>query len=215
LKEEKGEMQDFVGFTYNGKHSIKDFGIYRTSDGSRYNDNLVPTMADVAAEAPGADGEYFFSTKHKNKPFSISIAFSNLKEEKYREMRGWLDGKDIHDLIFDEAPYKVYSAKVTGTPQLKTICFSDENGERAYKGEGSIQFTCYHPYAHTPEAHEVIKDDAKKPKSGEKIPVGIFVRKGETFKNTLGVKADFNYYNYKSCSYSKFVLSNEENKVFD
>jgi hypothetical protein len=52
-------------------------------------------------------------------------------------MRQWLDGKEIHDLVFDEAPYKVYSAKVTGTPQLKTVCFS-ENDERIYKGEGTI-----------------------------------------------------------------------------
>jgi hypothetical protein len=39
-------------------------------------------------------------------------------------MRKWLDGKNIHDLIFDETPYKVYSAKVTGSPQLKTVCFN-------------------------------------------------------------------------------------------
>ena len=43
----------------------------------------------------------------------------------------------------------MYSAKVTGTPQLKTICF-DESGKRIYKGEGTIQFTCYYPFAHTP-----------------------------------------------------------------
>lgn len=43
----------------------------------------------------------------------------------------------------------VYNAKVTGTPQIKTICF-DEDGKRIYKGEGSVQFTCYYPYGHTP-----------------------------------------------------------------
>jgi hypothetical protein len=41
-------------------------------------------------------------------------------------MRTWLNGKGIHDLVFDECPYKVYSAKVTGTPQLKTICFEED-----------------------------------------------------------------------------------------
>ena len=64
-------------------------------------------------------------------------------------MRQWLSGDGIHDLIFDELPYKVYSAKVTGTPQLKTLCF-DKDGARVYKGEGAIQFTCYYPFAHTP-----------------------------------------------------------------
>jgi predicted phage tail component-like protein len=130
-------MEDFIGFTYNGKHCIDDFNIYRVSDGSRYNDNLVPQMTDQAVDVPGGDGQYFFHTKHKAKQFSISIAFDNLSEEKYREMRVWLDGKGIHDLIFDEAPYKIYSAKSTGTPQLKTVCFSN-NGKRVYKGEGTI-----------------------------------------------------------------------------
>jgi hypothetical protein len=27
---------DFIGFTYNKVHSIRDLGIYRVSDGSRY-----------------------------------------------------------------------------------------------------------------------------------------------------------------------------------
>lgn len=149
-------MEDFIGFTYNGKHCIKDFDVYRTSDGSRYNDNFVPSMTDKTADVPGGDGQYFFQTNHKNKQFSVSIAFDHLTEQKYREMRSWLDGREIHDLIFDEAPYKVYSAKVTGTPQLKTICFDEYNEElemnqRIYKGEGTIQFTCYHPYARTPE----------------------------------------------------------------
>lgn len=141
---------DFIGFTYNGLHSYTDFKIYRTSDGSRYNDNLLPTMINKTADVPGGEGQYFFNTQHKEKQFTISIAFDELDEKKYKDMRGWLDGKGIHDLVFDEHPYKVYSAKVTGMPQLKTLCFDDEDGQRMYKGEGTIQFTCYYPYAHTP-----------------------------------------------------------------
>ena len=55
----------------------------------------------------------------------------------------------MHELSFDERPYIVYDAKVTGTPTLKFICF-DENGQRIYKGEGTVQFTAYYPYGHTP-----------------------------------------------------------------
>lgn len=116
---------DFIGFTYHGKHSIDYFGIYRTSDGSRYNDNLIPQLTDKTADIPGGDGQYYFYSTHKSRQFSIPIAFDSLTEEKYHEMRSWLDGKGIHDLIFDETPYKVYSAKVTGIPQLKTVCFSE------------------------------------------------------------------------------------------
>lgn len=140
---------DFIGFKYNGTHSSY-YEIFRTSDGSRYNDNLIPQLMDKTADVPGGEGQYYFGSSYKTRQFSISIAFENLNEEKYREMRTWLDGKGIHDLVFDEAPYKVYSAKVTGTPQLKTICF-EKDGARVYKGEGTIQFTCYYPYAHTPK----------------------------------------------------------------
>jgi hypothetical protein len=89
--------------------------------------------------------------------------------------------KGIHRLAFDEAPYKEYMVKCTGTPQLKYIPFDDETedtemeikyeGEnmpiidrenwnnplyvgattkwtnRIYKGEGTLTFTAYCPYA--------------------------------------------------------------------
>jgi hypothetical protein len=55
--------------------------------------------------------------------------------------------KQIHDLIFDETPYKVYSAKVTGTATIKYIPFAEGDTNRLYKGEGTIQFTCYYPFA--------------------------------------------------------------------
>lgn len=142
---------DFIGFTYGGKHSIDDFGIYRTSDGDRYVDNLIPQLNDKTADIPGGEGQYYFYSRYKNRTFNISIAFDSLSEEKYQEVRKWLNGKEIKELVFDETPYKVYSAKVTGTPSLKTLCF-EEGGKRVYKGDGSITFTCYYPYAHTPSA---------------------------------------------------------------
>lgn len=141
---------DFIAFTFNGKHSYEDFGIIRTSDGDRYNDNLAPTMTDKTAEVPGGDGTYYFGTTHKQKDFNISFAFEHMTEQKYREMRRWLNGKEMGDLWFAEMPYKVYTAKVTGIPNIKTISF-DEDGERIYKGEGSVTFTAYWPYAHTPD----------------------------------------------------------------
>lgn len=141
---------DYLGFQFGNKHSYYDFGIYRTSNGSRYNDSLVPTLTDKAVDVPGGDGQYYFHTKHKQKAFSINFAFEELEESKFREMRQWLDGKSIQHLIFDEHPYKFYCAKVTGNPQINFVCF-EESGKRIYKGEGTIQFTCYYPYAQSLE----------------------------------------------------------------
>ena len=147
---------DFVAFSFNNKHSYEDFGIVRVSEGSRYNENLSPTLTDKTAEVPGGDGTYYFNTQHKQKVFNISFAFDGMSEAKLREMKQWLNGKDMADLWFAEAPYKVYTAKVTGAPQMKYVCFdqyNEETGktERVYKGEGSVTFTAYWPYAHTPD----------------------------------------------------------------
>jgi phage-related protein len=147
---------DFLGFSFAGKHSWDDFGIYRTSDGDRYNDELAPPMQDLTAEVPGGDGQYYFGTFHKPKVFNVNFAFDNMSEITYREMKKWLNGKEMGDLWFEEAPYKVYTAKVTGTPQMKSLCFDAYNEEtkkmeRVYKGDGTIQFTAYWPYAHTPD----------------------------------------------------------------
>jgi predicted phage tail component-like protein len=156
----------FIGFTYGGEHSIDTYGVYRTSDGSRYNTNMIPSLTEKTADVPGGDGQYYFYTKYKTRQFSIPIAFDELEEEKFYEMKQWLNGKEIKELTFDENVDIHYSAKVTGTPQLKTICFEEEyteteSGEEVikkrniYKGEGTIQFTCYFPFGWTNRHGEV------------------------------------------------------------
>ena len=150
---EDNKYQDYAGFIFKGKHS-SDLGIVRTSDGSRFNENLLPTIQDKTVQVPGGDGTYFFGSYYTQKQFTIPFAFDALTEEKFKELKSWLGDKKPHDLIFDEAPYKVYKAKVTGSATIKHIPFmeKDPNSEddkevRIYKGEGSIQFTCYQPFA--------------------------------------------------------------------
>ncbi len=145
----------FIGFTYNGKHSIDNFGIYRTSDGNRYNHNLIPQLNDKTADVPGGHGQYYFNSTYKNRQFSIPIAFDRLTQEQFDGMKNWLNGTGIHELSFDERTEVKYSAKVTGTPQLKFICF-EEKGANIYKGEGTIQFTCYFPFGYGEEQIEQI-----------------------------------------------------------
>lgn len=140
---------DFIGFTYNGYHSIRDLGIYRTSNGNRYDDNLTATMTDKTVDVPGGDGQYYFGTTFKNRTFTVNYAFDMLTEAKIRTLKEVFCGDGIHDLVFDERPYVAWSAKVTGTASMKHLCF-EEDGQRVYKGEGSITFTCYYPYGHTP-----------------------------------------------------------------
>lgn len=137
---------DFIGFTYNGFPS-SDLGIMRVSDGSRFNENLLPTMQDKTVQVPGGDGTYYFGSYYTQRQFSVSFAFDSLTEAEVARIKQHFGDKQIHDLIFDETPYKVWSAKVTGTATIKYIPFDEGSTHRLYKGEGSIQFTCYYPFA--------------------------------------------------------------------
>lgn len=137
---------DYMGFTYAGVHS-SDLGIVRVSDGSRFNEDLLPQLQDKTTQVPGGDGMYYFGSYFGQRQFNVSFAFDDLKEEQIAQIKRIFGDKKIHDLIFDERPYKVYSAKVTGTATLKHLAFSEGETNRLYKGEGSIQFTCFYPFA--------------------------------------------------------------------
>lgn len=165
---------DYLGFTFDGIHST-DLGITRVSDGSRYTDNLLPTISDKTVQIPGNDGTYYFGSYYTNKQFSFPIAFDSITDAQLRKIRQIFGDKKIHTLIFDEHPYKEYKVKVTGTPNLKYVAFDEEEDYndlyneadlyggvtedfyegsllkskmgRIYKGEGTLSFTAYSPFA--------------------------------------------------------------------
>lgn len=168
----------YVDFYYGDrKHDFRpisgyasDFHLYRVSSSKRYNDNLIPTLTDKTADVPGADGMYFFNTYYKQKQFTINVAFDKLNDADLREIRNWLNGKEIKDLIFDEFPQVAYKAKVTGAPNLKFVPFDEVTNKKTnnttanipvedptyasvYKGDGTITFTCYYPYGESIEEY--------------------------------------------------------------
>lgn len=164
---------DFLGFTFDGIHS-SELGIMRVSDGSRYSENLLPSFQDKTTQIPGNDGTYYHGSYYTQRQFNISIAFDDLSEEQLRRLKQIFGDKNIHSLIFDEVPYKVYKVKTTGAPNLKYVCFDNVNDifagrdlkkggkkdrdtlynsyvkpplKRVYKGEGQLNFIAYTPYA--------------------------------------------------------------------
>ena len=138
-------MGDFTGFTFNGIHT-DSLNIKRVSNGSRYEETMIPQFQDRVAQAPGSDGTYFFNSEYRQKPINVQIAFDSMTEVQLRAFKSLFNGRDIHELIFDESPYKKYIAKVQNPPILRTICFMEDN-QRIYKGEGTINFICYYPFA--------------------------------------------------------------------
>lgn len=142
---------DFTGFHFNGVHSSQ-FGIYRVSDGSRYQEGLLPTSEDYVTDIPGGDGQYYFGNSYKTKTWNLNLAFDNVTEKNLRDMKRWLASSIPGDIIFDESPYKRYVGKISGEPSLNYICFdqfskTDNKYIRIYKGEGTVSFICYYPYA--------------------------------------------------------------------
>lgn len=135
---------DFIGFSFDGIRS-ENLGIVRTSDGSRYNEELNPTTQDATVQVPGGDGTYYFGSYHTQKTFSVPVAFDSLSESEFLKLKRTFATKGLHKLIFDEVPYKYYMVKC-GVPQFKYLCF-DLQGQRVYKGEGTLSFTAFYPYA--------------------------------------------------------------------
>lgn len=170
-----GDFLGFT-FIINGtEHKSQDLGIIRVSDGDRYKDQLIPEIEDKTIEIPGLDGSYLYGSDFKPRNFSISIAFDSMTEEQLRKMRAVFGYKQTGLLIFDEAPYKAYRVKVATPPELNYVCFDerarfegaqrdgvrriDDNWEqvtpwnysnntmRIYKGDGTIEFVAYYPFA--------------------------------------------------------------------
>lgn len=141
---------DYIAFSFNGKHSYDDFGIYRISDdNSGYKESITATREEKTFTVPGKDQEMYLGAQFKNRVFEVKFAFEDLTEEKLFQLKKWLGTKDIHDLWFSENPHKVYSARVTGVSTMHGNPIL-KNNIRVYNGRGSVQFTCSYPFAHSP-----------------------------------------------------------------
>ena len=136
---------DFTGFFYKGRHS-SEFGLTRVSDGSRYQESLVPNSSVYTSEIPGGDGIYYFGKNFREKTFPIELAFDSISETQLRDLKNWLASDGLGDLVFDELPYKRWVCGIHNMPEIKYVCFI-ENGKRVYKGETSVEFISYNSYA--------------------------------------------------------------------
>lgn len=174
---------DYIGFSFGGVHS-SSLGIVRVSDGSRYTQNLLPSFSDRTANVAGGNGVYYFGTDYSQNQISLSIAFDCVEETQICDMRRLFapDGT-LKELWFDELPYKYVMAKVGTAPRLKYIVFDEihlETGanneikqvkKRVYKGEGTIQFNVFSPFARSRIKYE--KDMYEKQKGITSFEPGV------------------------------------------
>lgn len=130
-KTRRKRLVDFCGFQFNGVHS-SELGLTRVSDGSRYNENLVPDFSDKTVQIPGGDGMLYWESYYSSKKWTINVAFDDLSESEFRRLRQVFNTKQRGELIFDESPYKAYTVKIQSAPQFKTLCF-DKPAEDGYE----------------------------------------------------------------------------------
>lgn len=140
-------MEDFIGFRFGNVHT-EDLHLVVVSSGNRYEKNLLPDHSDYHSKITGGDGSYYFGQTFNSRKFSVSVAFDNVSEEIFRKISQTFATDKLQDLVFDEMPYKTYKAKINAKPEFKYVCFVDKDtNERVYKGEGTLKFICYDPYA--------------------------------------------------------------------
>lgn len=152
----KGIKGDLLGFNFNRVHS-SNLGIVRIIPSNRINDN-APTHSDVVVDVPGATGSYYYGTIITKKDIQVHYAFDNVSETQLLKIKTLFSDKLPHKLVFDEEPDVYYMARVSNSAQLKHLCFL-ENGERVYKGEGSITFTCDYPYKIRQRTFSYVEND--------------------------------------------------------
>ena len=185
---------DFIGFSFNNIHS-SELGIVRTSDGSRFNENLLPVISDKVVQAPGADGSYYFGSNYTHRVFDVPFAFDNMTEEQFQRFKKWIGDKKIHDLVFDERPYKIYRAKITGSATIKHIPFREGKTNRIYKGEGSIQFTAFDPFARSAFKYLNQASEAQLARKSEWQDAANMLNTQDKFDHIRGTGTESRYFN--------------------
>lgn len=141
-------MGDFTGFRFGNIHS-KDLNLIVVSQSSRYDKNLLPNPTNYTLKVPGGDGNYYFGQTYESREINVNVAFDNVSENNFRQIQQLFSNDKQQDLVFDELPYKTFKAKIKSKPEFKVLCFTDKTtGERVYKGEGTLNFICFQPYAY-------------------------------------------------------------------
>ena len=87
IPQNKSIDYDFIAFSFNGKHSYEDFGIYRVSDGNGYNESLNPQLSEQTEQLLFGDGLLSLDTRHKAKSFNINFAFDNVNDITLKEIK--------------------------------------------------------------------------------------------------------------------------------
>jgi hypothetical protein len=140
-------MADFIHFRFGNYHS-KDLNLIVTSSSNFYSQDLLPSNTDTTTDISGSNGKYYFGSIFSTREFTLNLAFDSITEDNLRLISQIFGNDKPQDLVFDERPYKTYKAKIKSKPTFKYVCFLNQDGERVYKGTGTLNMVCYSPFAY-------------------------------------------------------------------
>lgn len=147
-------MIGFYGVTFKGLHSYKNFKLTMLSD----NRAVLGEVVRQTKFIPGRGTVDFGNDTYNEKPLAVKFTYcaDSLEDLQIQmeQVGGWLyDDGLFHDLIFDDAPNRIYSAKMASKVDL-------EQGDLI--GELSIEFTCNPQYPHDLNNNPVSPADVQK-----------------------------------------------------
>lgn len=204
---------DYIGFTFGGVHS-SELGLMRVSNGSRYEQDLLPPLQDKVAQVNGRDGAVYFGSQYNTRPIKVPVAFDNMTEESFNQLKRLLQDKKPKYLWFDETPYKQWLVKAANVQGFKWVCFDEShNGKekRIYKGEGTLEFSCFSPYAESRFTFLDEEVDSIIYKEGKRLKIG-----NPPFPFLEEITIEPNGINKIVHIYSEAVLNNNmEDNIFE
>lgn len=136
-------MDSFVGFSFDNIHS-SSLGIKRCTLEGLIKQPLLPDIKDKVGTFPTGDGELYFNSSYSQQSIKVDFAYGPINEIQFQQLKIFSDTKKIASLIFDEARFKKYSAKITGSSLSYNV--TEREQKREYYGFGQLIFTCYFPY---------------------------------------------------------------------
>lgn len=117
-----GEL--FTTFIFDGK-DCADMGVYSITSSGTYTTYIEPTFKDEVLEVPAYDGRYYYGSQYSIQQFQFNLFADNLSLTEYRNLKTWLNPRNVGKLILSDQPYKYYIVKVTSISALNSYPLTD------------------------------------------------------------------------------------------
>lgn len=120
----------YMGFTWNGKNSVKEFGLFITNEAEELKFTNAPSFSNDYVNPLYQNRSYFVGTSVERRSLTLNLAITETTLEEYRKVIKWLDIYSTGLFFFDYDKNYGYFAKIASiTDGTKHILESSVNGD--------------------------------------------------------------------------------------